>query len=75
MSKTQAAAQAPETLPQPTEADEVLTAEQWGLEASRGERRVEMLNGFLSVESGAGRFTRTRAEWARDFAAFANRPL
>ena len=62
-------------LPQPTEGGEVLTADQWGLEASATEGRVEMLNGFLDYERSHGRFTRTRSEWAAAFAAFANRPI
>lgn len=59
---------------QPTPASEVLTLDQWAEEASRADKRVELLNGFVAVQRAEGRFHAPRAAWSADYAAFAARP-
>lgn len=60
---------------QPTPASEVLTLDQWAEETSRTDRRVELLNGFVTVQRSQRRFHATRTAWSADYAAFAARPV
>lgn len=62
-------------LPQPTQTDEALTLEQWAATQSASDRRVELLNAFVSVQRAEGNFTALPAEWAQLYAAFAARPV
>lgn len=67
MSKTE-----PQAAPQ---TEEALTLDQWAVERSRAENRVELLNGFVAVQRASGPLAQLKAEWDAAYSAFANRPV
>jgi len=62
-------------LAQPTGGQEVISLDQWATEVSGTDARVEMLNGFVSVERAASRFSATRNAWTQAYFNFANRAV
>lgn len=61
--------------PQPSGGQEVISLDQWATEKSGTDPRVEMLNGFVSIERAAGRFSAARNAWTQAYFQFANRAV
>ena len=69
------AAEPPAEVTMAAETAEALTLDQWAEARSKKDRRVELLNGFVTLERAGGRFTNTEAGWNAAYIAFANRPI
>lgn len=65
----------PPVAPQPDPATDVIAIEAWAAERSRTERRVELLNAFVTTERAAGRYAHTRQGWDAAYAAFGSRQV
>jgi hypothetical protein len=55
--------------------EEALTLDQWAVEQSRADKRVELLNAFVAVTRAGGTNAMLRNEWQAAYSAFANRPV
>ena len=64
---------APEQSTPPAEHEITLT--QFGIELSRSERRVELLNAFIFIENQSKRFKDTKSAYLARFAAFVDQPV
>jgi hypothetical protein len=62
----------PQAAPQ---TEEPLTLDQWAVEQSRTDKRVELLNAFVAVTRAAGTNAMLRSAWNAGYAAFATRPV
>lgn len=59
----------------PAPADAELTLDQFGLELSQRDTRVELLNAFVVLERSAGNHKDTEAGYQARFDAFLNKPV
>jgi len=66
-----AATQSPSTTP----SEHAITLVQFGIEFSKSEKRVELLNAFLFLESQAGNVKDTKSNYLARFAAFVHQPV
>lgn len=64
---------APEQPAAPAEHEITLT--QFGIELSRSEKRVELLNAFIFLENQGKRFKDTKTAYLARFAAFVDQPV
>ena len=61
--------------PSPIAAEHAITLTQFGIEWSRSERRVELLNAFIFMENQQRRFKDTKSAYLARFAAFVDQPV
>jgi hypothetical protein len=64
----------PSTLPVETQVAPEITLDQFGIELSHRDRRVELLNAFVFGERQAGHFKDSKANYLARFEAFADQP-
>lgn len=63
------------TVDQPVEPAAELTLNEFCTSLSRTDKRVELIGGFNSVETKAGRLKDTEASFRKRFTAFVNKPV
>lgn len=59
----------------PPVGEHAITLTQFGIELSRSEKRVELLNAFIFMESQAARFKDTKPAYLARFDAFVHQPV